>query len=74
MMAIPLFSTTEFLYLNRNREEKFRVLLQELIDIFSQLRNVNNLEESFIELMSHSCVFTWTDLLNHSCKVLEFNF
>ncbi|KAK9364851.1 fungal-specific transcription factor domain-containing protein [Lipomyces kononenkoae] len=68
LMPIPLFLSAEFLYYNRSGHESFNLRLQELVDIFRQLKNVNNHEQSYVDLLPRSCITASTDLLNHSAS------
>ncbi|KAK9319018.1 fungal-specific transcription factor domain-containing protein [Lipomyces orientalis] len=68
LMPIPLFLSAEFLYDNRSGHEPFYLRLQEMVDVFRELKNVNNHEQSYIDLLPQSCISTSTKLLNHSAK------
>jgi len=50
-MPIPLILCAEFLYNKRSYHESFSMLLQELLEVFGQLKNVNNPEQSYIQLL-----------------------
>ena len=67
-MPIPLFFSAEFLYDNLSGHDFFRLRLQELLDIFGRLKNVNNHEQSYVNLLPQSCVSKTTKLLNHTSK------
>ncbi|RAL00197.1 Zn(II)2Cys6 transcription factor [Aspergillus ibericus CBS 121593] len=68
LMPIPLFLSAEFLYDNMSGYESFRLCLQNLIDIFGRLKNVNNHEQSYVDLLPQSCVSKTTKLLDYSSK------
>ncbi|KAK2603398.1 hypothetical protein N8I77_009860 [Diaporthe amygdali] len=55
LTPIPLFICAEFLYADR-KTEPFGSQLQDLADALSQLKNVNNLEQSYLDLLPQSCV------------------
>lgn len=54
-MPIPLFLCAEFLYSNRESDVAFNSLLQELLQIFRQLKNANDPSQSYIHLLELSC-------------------
>ncbi|PWY85832.1 hypothetical protein BO94DRAFT_467742, partial [Aspergillus sclerotioniger CBS 115572] len=68
LMPMPLFLSAEFLYDNLSGHESFRLCLQELIEIFGRLKNVNNHEQSYVDLLPQSCVSKTTKLLDHTSK------
>ncbi|PYI09913.1 hypothetical protein BO78DRAFT_426914 [Aspergillus sclerotiicarbonarius CBS 121057] len=68
LMPIPLFLSAEFLYDNLSGHESFHLCLQELVDIFGRLKNVNNHEQSYVDLLPQSCVSKTTKLLDHSSR------
>jgi hypothetical protein len=53
-MPIPLFSCAEFLYANMHTSESFQLRIQELFYIFRRLKNVNNHEKSYLDLLPKS--------------------
>lgn len=67
-MPIPLFLSAEFLYNNRFSNELFLLRLRELVDIFRELRNVNNHEQSYMDLLPKSCISTSTEMHIHTAK------
>lgn len=54
-MPIPLLLCAEFLYSNRGTDAAFNSLLQELLQTFRQLKNVNDPSQSYIHLLELSC-------------------
>ncbi|KAF7596103.1 hypothetical protein BBP40_003365 [Aspergillus hancockii] len=65
LMPIPLFLTAEFLYERRSSHPRFLSCLQELVSLFHQLRNVNDHEQCYMDLLPHSCVSKSVEILNH---------
>ncbi|KAG8157587.1 hypothetical protein KVR01_012629 [Diaporthe batatas] len=61
LTPIPLFICAEFLYADR-KTEPFGSQLKELAQALSQLKNVNKLEQSYLDLLPHSCVSKLTEL------------
>ncbi|EAU36567.1 predicted protein [Aspergillus terreus NIH2624] len=55
LMPIPLLLSAEFLYSNRGTDAAFNSLLQELLQTFRQLKNVNDPSQSYIHLLELSC-------------------
>lgn len=55
LMPIPLLLCAEFLYSNRGSDAAFNSLLQELLQIFRQLKNANDPSRSYIHLLELSC-------------------
>lgn len=53
-MPIPLLLCAEYLYTNRPNHESFAARLQELLDIFRQLKNVNDPTKTYIHLLKMS--------------------
>ncbi|KAK9234752.1 fungal-specific transcription factor domain-containing protein [Lipomyces kononenkoae] len=68
LMPILLFLSAEFLYDNLSRDESFHLRLRELVDIFRELKNVNNHEQNYMDLLPRSCISASTELLKHSAK------
>ena len=67
-MPIPLIMSAEFLYNNRSSHESFRSSLSEMFLIFGQLRNVNNEEQSYLDLLPRSCIAKTLELREYSTK------
>lgn len=65
LTPIPLFVCAEFLY-NEMNNEAFQSRLQELFHVFRELRNVNNPDQSYLDLLPHSCISKTAELLSHS--------
>jgi hypothetical protein len=63
---MPLFFIAEFLYDNLSSHESFHLRLQELVDIFRELKNGNNHEQSYLDLLPESCISKSTELLNNT--------
>ncbi|KAI0469733.1 fungal-specific transcription factor domain-containing protein [Xylariaceae sp. FL0804] len=68
LMPLPLFLCGEFLYTNRTSHASFELQLQEMIDIFRELRNVNNQEQSYLDLLPQSCIPTSAMLLGQTAE------
>ncbi|KAK9318964.1 hypothetical protein V1517DRAFT_82913 [Lipomyces orientalis] len=66
LMPIPLLLCTEFLYDNRSSHEPFNLRLQELLDVFRQLKDVNNPNQSYLHLLELSCTSTSINLAKES--------
>ncbi|KAJ5541001.1 hypothetical protein N7494_006077 [Penicillium frequentans] len=64
LMPLPLFLVAEFLYDNVGDNPAFELYLQELVTVAQKLKNVNNLEQSYMDLMPQSCISKTTELLN----------
>ncbi|KAJ5301958.1 hypothetical protein N7508_006821 [Penicillium antarcticum] len=64
LMPIPLFSCAEFLYDNMHASESFQLRIQELFYIFRRLKNVNNHEKSYLDLLPKSCISKTTEMFN----------
>ncbi|KAJ5792551.1 uncharacterized protein N7503_008529 [Penicillium pulvis] len=64
LMPLPLFMVAEFLYDNVGDNPAFELYLQELVTVAEKLKNVNNLEQSYMDLMPQSCISKTTELLN----------
>lgn len=62
-MPIPLLLCVEFLYANRDSDAAFKSLLQQLLQIFRKLKNVNNPDQSYIDLLELSCTNTSMELV-----------
>ncbi|KAL2833688.1 fungal-specific transcription factor domain-containing protein [Aspergillus cavernicola] len=54
LMPMPLFICAEFLYSNMHSGESFQLRLQELFHIFHALKNVNDHEQSYLDLLPRS--------------------
>lgn len=65
-MSIPLFLCAEFLYDGMHTGEPFQSRPQELFHIFRELKNVNNHEQSYLDLLPRSCISKTNDLFSHS--------
>ncbi|KAH7234145.1 hypothetical protein B0J15DRAFT_517419 [Fusarium solani] len=68
LMPIPLFICAEFLYDNSSKHESFHQCLQELVSIFYGLTNVNNHEQSYVDLLPRSCISKTKELLKHGIE------
>ncbi|KAJ5651936.1 hypothetical protein N7507_009362 [Penicillium longicatenatum] len=66
LMPIPLLLCAEFLYANRESDAAFDSLLQELLQIFRQLKNANDPTQSYIHLLGLSCTAASIDLVKGS--------
>ncbi|KAJ5643396.1 uncharacterized protein N7484_005903 [Penicillium longicatenatum] len=69
LMPLPLFLVAEFLYDNVGENQAFGLYLQELVTVAQKLKNVNNLEQSYMDLMPQSCISKTTELLNSHAGV-----
>jgi hypothetical protein len=67
-MPIPLFLCAEFLYNNIHSDEAFQLRLQELFHILRELKNVNNHEQSYLDLLPRSCISKTNELFSHSVE------
>lgn len=65
-MPIPLLLCVEFLYSNRGSDAAFNSLLQELLQIFRQLKNPNDPTQSYIHLLELSCTNASIDLVKEN--------
>lgn len=71
-MPLVLFFCAEFLYNNRTSHESFRERIQGLMVALSELQNVNDPEQTYLDLLPRSCISStseWledgTDGMNH---------
>lgn len=64
-MPIPLFFCAEFLYKNMHYGEPFQLRLYELFQIFRELKNVNNHDQTYLDLLPQSCVSKTNELIRH---------
>ena len=62
LMPLPLMLVAEFLHKNSSRSETFESRLQELLNVFRQLKNINNHKQSYIKLLELSCIFTSSEV------------
>jgi len=65
-MPIPLLLCAEFLYGNRGSDAAFTSLLQELLQIFRELKNANDPSQSYIDLLELSCTNASMELVRQS--------
>ncbi|SCO76805.1 uncharacterized protein FRV6_01017 [Fusarium oxysporum] len=66
LMSMPLFAAAEFLY--EYRDLKDGALLQQLrdlVDVLGNLKNVNDYEKSYLDLLPRSCISASLDVLRH---------
>lgn len=63
-MPIPLFLCAEFLY-GEMHNEAFQMYTQGLLHVLRELRNVNNPDQSYLDLLPRSCIPKTTDVLSH---------
>lgn len=61
-MPIPLFLCAEFLYENIHLGESFQLRVQELFHILRDLKNINNHQQSYLDLLPQSCVSKTSEL------------
>ncbi|KAH7241985.1 fungal-specific transcription factor domain-containing protein [Fusarium tricinctum] len=67
MMPMSLFFAAEFLYENRKLGNSvFLAQLRPMIEALGNLRNVNNHEKSYLDLLPHSCISASLGVLEHS--------
>ncbi|KAJ5568672.1 hypothetical protein N7450_011158 [Penicillium hetheringtonii] len=66
LMPIPLLLCAEFLYGNRGSDAAFTSLLQELLQIFRELKNANDPSQSYIDLLELSCTNASMELVRQS--------
>ncbi|KAJ5591586.1 fungal-specific transcription factor domain-containing protein [Penicillium hispanicum] len=66
LMPIPLFLCAEFLYTKIHNGEAFQLRLQGLFSILRELKNVNNPERSYLDLLPRSCIAKTAELLRHT--------
>lgn len=67
LMSMPLFAAAEFLYEYRHlKDGAFLQQLQDLVDVLGKLRNVNNYDKSYLDLLPHSCILASLDILQYS--------
>jgi hypothetical protein len=69
-MPIPLLLCAEFTHSNRGSDVAFNSLLQELLHIFRQLKNVNDPSQSYIDLLKLSCTKISIDLVRENSTAL----
>lgn len=66
-MPIPLFLCAEFLY-DDMHNEAFQMNVQKLFHVLRELKNVNNLDQSYLDLLPRSCISKTADLFGHSVE------
>lgn len=66
LMPIPLFVVAEFLYENLTDVGPNQQLIGELLNVFRDLKNINNLEQCYLDLLPRSCVSRTTALLSYT--------
>jgi hypothetical protein len=66
-MPMPLFFAAELLYENRNLGNGvFLTQLRPMIEALGNLRNVNDHEKSYLDLLPSSCITASLGVLEHS--------
>ncbi|KZF21089.1 hypothetical protein L228DRAFT_166122 [Xylona heveae TC161] len=68
LMPIPLFLCAEFLYDNMHTGKSFQRRLQEFFHLFGELKNINNHEQSYLDLLPRSCIDKTKELYRHSVE------
>ncbi|KAL2838526.1 hypothetical protein BJY01DRAFT_34101 [Aspergillus pseudoustus] len=63
LMPLPLFLCAEFLYSRMGSDASVHLPIQELFHVFSELRNVNDLEQSYLDLLPRSCLSKTAELV-----------
>lgn len=63
---MPLFLCAEFLYGARKRDEFPQKLFQELFQVFLGLKNVNDHEQTYLDLLPRSCISKTAELFPQS--------
>jgi hypothetical protein len=69
-MPIPLFLSAEFLHANR-LSLKTHDLLRRLLEIFGDLKNVNDPTQSYIQILELSCISASLELAEHVARTQE---
>lgn len=69
-MPIPLLLCDKFLYGNRSSDQTFESLLEELLKTFRELKIANNPNESYLDLLKHSCTKESIGLAKESSNAL----
>lgn len=67
-MPIPLFLCAEFLYANVHSGEVFQLRLHELLHIFRELKNVNDHQQSYLDLLPQLCIPKSNELFGHGVE------
>ncbi|EXL39756.1 hypothetical protein FOCG_17641 [Fusarium oxysporum f. sp. radicis-lycopersici 26381] len=66
LMSMPLFAAAEFLYEYRDlKDGAFLQQLRDLVDVLGNLKNVNDYEKSYLDLLPRSCISASLDVLWH---------
>lgn len=65
LTPIPIFLCAEFLY-NEMHNEAYQPRLQELFHVLRELKNVNNPDQSYLDLLPRSCISKAAELFSHS--------
>ncbi|KAG7406324.1 Citrinin biosynthesis transcriptional activator mrl3 [Fusarium oxysporum f. sp. rapae] len=66
LMSMPLFAAAEFLYEYRDlKDGAFLQQLRDLMDVLGNLKNVNDYEKSYLDLLPRSCISASLDVLRH---------
>ncbi|CAG9955516.1 unnamed protein product [Clonostachys rosea f. rosea IK726] len=66
LMPLVLFFCAEFLYNNRTNHESFRERIQGLMVALSELQNVNDPEQTYLDLLPRSCISSTSEWLENS--------
>ncbi|KAJ5310737.1 uncharacterized protein N7443_003198 [Penicillium atrosanguineum] len=67
LMPIPIFLCAEFLY-DDMQNEAFQMHMQGLFHVLRELKNVNNPDQSYLDLLPRSCISKTADLFSHSVE------
>ncbi|CAH0033972.1 unnamed protein product [Clonostachys rhizophaga] len=63
LMPLVLFFCAEFLYNNRTNHDSFRERIQGLMAALSKLHNVNDPEQTYLDLLPRSCISSTSEWL-----------
>ena len=67
LMSMPLFAAVEFLYEYRDlKDGAFLQQLRDQVDVLGNLKNVNEYERTYLDLLPRSCISASLDVLRHS--------
>ncbi|KAJ5675116.1 fungal-specific transcription factor domain-containing protein [Penicillium maclennaniae] len=67
LMPIPIFLCAEYLY-DEMHNEAFQMHIQELFHVLRELKNVNNPNQNYLDLLPQSCASKTVDIYRHSIE------
>ncbi|KAJ6134559.1 fungal-specific transcription factor domain-containing protein [Penicillium sp. IBT 18751x] len=72
LMPIPIFLCAEYLY-DGMHNEAFQMHIQELFHVLRELKNVNNPDQNYLDLLPQSCASKTVDIYRHSIESTPYS-